>query len=174
MPNHVHFVAVPGNENSLACTFKMAHSRYAQYLNWKRDVKGHLWQGRFYSSILDGAHFLAAARYVERNPMRAGLVGAADMWEWSSARCHLGQEENKYGFDLDAMWSFIPDSKMEWREHLSMRYETDSDDLIRANTRTGRPICDAAYMRMLENRLGRRLHAMPIGRPNCLEETLPR
>ncbi|OGR53145.1 MAG: hypothetical protein A2049_05360 [Elusimicrobia bacterium GWA2_62_23] len=169
MPNHVHFIAVPGNADSLADTFKIAHARYAQYLNWKRHMKGHLWQGRFYSCVLDVAHLRAAGRYVEKNPVRAGLVGSADMWEWSSVGAHLGRVENKYGFDLDAMWSFIPEMKRDWGDFLSLQYETEADELIRANTRTGRPMCDTAFMRMLENRLGRRLRARHIGRPNSAE-----
>lgn len=169
MPNHVHFVAVPGNEKALAITFKMAHARYAQYLNWKRNVKGHLWQGRFYSCILDGTHLLAAARYVERNPVRAYLAESADMWEWSSARTHLGRGGNEYGFDLEALWSFIPGLKKEWPQYLSQMDENETADRIRTSTCTGRPLCNDAFMRILENRLGRRLHAMPVGRPGADE-----
>lgn len=72
MPNHVHFICIPGNEDSLADTFKITHMIYAQYLNKKNNIKGHLWQGRFFSSILDERHLYAAVRYVENNPVRAG------------------------------------------------------------------------------------------------------
>ena len=74
MPNHVHFICVPSNEDSLANTFKITHTTYSQYLNRKDNIKGHLWQGRFFSSILDEKYLYAAVRYVENNPVRAGLV----------------------------------------------------------------------------------------------------
>lgn len=169
MPNHVHFIVVPGNEDSLARTFKMTHMRYAQYLNWKREVKGHLWQGRFYSCILDGAHLPAAARYVERNPVRAGLAGSADSWKWSSAAYHTGARKMNRGFDLDALWSFVPDLEKDWGSFLLQPNKKEVDVSIRASTRTGRPMCKGAFMRLLEKRLGRRLRAMNVGRPSRAE-----
>ncbi|HCC48361.1 MAG TPA: transposase [Elusimicrobia bacterium] len=169
MPNHVHFVAVPGNEESLSRVFSIAHMRYAQYMNWKRGVKGHFWQGRFYSCILDGRHLLAAARYVERNPVRAGMVKSADAWEWSSAGVHVGKKTDKLGFDLDALWSLLPELKPEWGSYLLKEEDAEADRSIRLNTRRGRPVGDGAFVHMLEKRLGRRLHPMHVGRPNRRE-----
>lgn len=90
MTNHVHFIVVPQQEDSLARAFSTVHMRYAQYMNKKREVRGHLWQGRFYSCILDEAHLYCAIRYVERNPVRAKMV--RDPWDyfWSSAQWHVG------------------------------------------------------------------------------------
>lgn len=169
MPNHVHFVAVPGNKDSLARVFRIAHMRYAQYINWKRGLKGHLWQNRFYSCLLDGSHLLAAARYVERNPVRAGLAETADAWEWSSARTHVGKRVDRFGFDLEALWSLIPEVKEGWGSYLLKEEDADVDDSIRSNTRTGRPVGDEAFVKMLEKRLGCRLHPLPVGRPNRCE-----
>lgn len=164
MQNHVHFLVVPGNEDSMARVFKIAHMRYAQFVNWKRGVTGHLWQGRFYSCVLGGTHLLAAAGYIERNPVRAGLVPGAGDWEWSSAGFHKGKERDRYGFDLGALWSFLPEIKRDWNDFLGSQSEKEVDE-IRECTRTGRPVGDDAFMHMLERRLGRRLRALPIGRP---------
>ena len=89
MPNHVHFIAIPTYENSLASTFRICHTRYASYLHKKKNLKGHLWQGRFFSSVLDDAHLYAAVKYVELNPVKAGLVKHAWDWPWSSAAVHV-------------------------------------------------------------------------------------
>lgn len=169
MPNHVHLIAIPGNPDSLSRVLNTAHMRYSQYLNWKRGLKGHLWQGRFYSCVLDGRHLLAAARYVERNPARAGIVETPEAWEWSSARMHLGSNSDRYRFDLDAIWSLIPVQKLQWGKYLQEEDECAANETIRANTRTGRPVGDAAFVKMLERRLGRRLHPMHVGRPNLQE-----
>jgi putative transposase len=166
MPNHVHFLVVPGNELSLARAFNTAHMRYAQYLNWRRGLKGHLWQGRFYSCVLDGNHLLAAARYVERNPVRAGIAKSPEGWNWSSARVHTGTENDRFGFDLDALWSLLPEVRTEWKEYIHAEDEANITCAIRTNTHTGRPIGAPAFIAMLEKRLGRRLNALPIGRPN--------
>ena len=73
MQNHVHFIAIPHKEDSLARTFNTAHMRYSQYYNKKINTAGHLWQGRFFSCVMDDKHLLAATRYIERNPVRAHL-----------------------------------------------------------------------------------------------------
>jgi len=94
MSNHVHLIGVPMNENSLAKSLNAINMRYAQYLNQKRMVKGHLWQGRFYSCILDERHLYAAVRYIENNPVRAGIVKRPWEYKWSSARIHVGEDKN--------------------------------------------------------------------------------
>ena len=66
MPNHVHFVASPKNEDSLAKTFNACHMRHAHYFNKRNRLTGHLWQGRFYSCVLDDNHLYATVRYVEK------------------------------------------------------------------------------------------------------------
>ena len=70
MTNHIHLVAVPSREDGLEVVLRPLHMRYAQRINRRRGWKGHLWQGRFFSSALDDAYLWAAMCYVERNPVR--------------------------------------------------------------------------------------------------------
>lgn len=86
MPNHVHIILVPQDEDGLRRTFGDLHRRYTGYINARMRTTGHLWQGRFSSVAMDEAHLVAALRYVALNPVRAGLVTAAVDWKWSSAR----------------------------------------------------------------------------------------
>src|SRR6266446_2953558 len=88
MPNHVHLIAIPLHPDSFAKTFRRAHSIYARWFNRKYGLSGYLWQDRYFSCPLDEAHFWAAMRYVERNPVRAGLVSKAEDYPWSSAAFH--------------------------------------------------------------------------------------
>ena len=90
MSNHVHFIASPVKEDSLAMTFKYVNMRYSSYFNKNNRRSGHLWQGRFYSCPLQFEHALEALRYVERNPVRAKMVELPWEYEWSSAREHVG------------------------------------------------------------------------------------
>jgi putative transposase len=78
MTNHVHFVVVPQHPASLARAFGRTHSDYARYANMLRRGCGHLWQARFYSCPLDTGSAWQALAYVERNPVRAGLVERAE------------------------------------------------------------------------------------------------
>jgi len=89
MPNHVHLIAVPGTKEGLQLAIGEAHRRYSRLINFRQGWRGHLWQGRFSSFILDEAYLLACARYVERNSVRAGLVEKPEQWRWSSAAAHM-------------------------------------------------------------------------------------
>ena len=86
MPNHVHLIVVPQRSDSLAALFGLAHRRYARRINEAREWKGHLWQERFHSVVMDEAHLLAAVRYVELNPVRAGLCSRPEDWPSTSSR----------------------------------------------------------------------------------------
>jgi putative transposase len=89
MSNHVHFVVVPRYEEGLSDFFKIVSMCYSWYFNKKLGVKGHLWQVRFYSCVLNDVHLYRAIRYVENNPVRAKMVSVADKYFWSSAQDHL-------------------------------------------------------------------------------------
>ncbi|MEI8355895.1 MAG: hypothetical protein WCG31_07395 [Deltaproteobacteria bacterium] len=75
MTNHVHFVAVPYSETSLARGFGEAHRRYTRMKNFTQGVRRYLFQGRFSSRVFDGKYLLAAVRYVQLNPVRARYDG---------------------------------------------------------------------------------------------------
>ena len=66
-----------------------AHRRYTRHVNFREGWSGHLFQARFASYPMDDAHLMVALRYVENNPVAAGLVSNATDWQWSSARSHL-------------------------------------------------------------------------------------
>ena len=85
LPNHIHLVAVPEEPVSLAVALRRVHGRYAYYLNTRGGRTCHLWQNRFYSCALDTRHTRVALRYVERNPVRAGLADQPGAFRWSSA-----------------------------------------------------------------------------------------
>jgi putative transposase len=89
MSNHAHLIVVPESEDALGKGLGEAHRRYTRRVNFREGWGGHLWQGRFSSFPLDENYLLAAARYVERNPVRAGIVEKAWEYAWSSALAHL-------------------------------------------------------------------------------------
>ena len=165
MQNHVHFITIPSEADSLAKTFNAAHMRYSQYFNRKLRQRGHLWQGRFYSCILDEPHLILAASYVERNPVRAGLVEKPWQWPWSSAAVHAGTKEIDH-IELGDFFSIVGMSYDSWREYLSAADKVDFIQDIRKHTLTGRPFGRNEFIERLEVKFSRRLSALPIGRPN--------
>src|SRR5262249_27285013 len=93
MSNHVHLIAVPAKEDSLSILLRRVDGRYAQYYNAHTGRSGHLWQNRFFACMLGPTHLWAALCYVERNPVRAGIVQHAAEYPWSSAFAHLAGED---------------------------------------------------------------------------------
>ena len=89
MPNHTHLICVPSSEEALRRAIGEAHRRYTRRINFREKWRGYLWQGRFASFVMDEPYLLAAARYVELNPVRAKLVARAEDWRWSIARVHM-------------------------------------------------------------------------------------
>ncbi|HYC36472.1 MAG TPA: transposase [Usitatibacter sp.] len=85
MTNHVHLLATPAEGNSLSQLMKEVGQRYVQFINRKRRRTGSLWDGRFKSSIVDTqGYFLRCQRYIELNPVRAGMVSTPGAYPWSS------------------------------------------------------------------------------------------
>lgn len=93
MDNHIHLVGVPLAGDALARTLRQTHADYARFANVKHRTSGHFWQNRYFSCALDEIYCWTALAYVEKNPVRAGMVTAAGDWGWSSARAHLGEME---------------------------------------------------------------------------------
>ncbi len=74
VPFSLPLIVVPQSAESLRRAIGEAHRRYTRWINFREGWRGHLWQGRFASIVMDEDHLLTAARYVELNPVRAGLV----------------------------------------------------------------------------------------------------
>lgn len=161
MPNHVHFIAIPQNDTSLARTFNTTHMRYSQHFNRKKRSFGHLWQGRFYSCVLDEQHLYAAIKYIENNPVRAGLAKTAVDWNWSSARYHItGKNSLLSLYDVDKYIKI--DS---WEEYLTGFDANSLIQKIKANTLTGRPLGNDMFVARIEEMFHMRLRPLVRGRP---------
>lgn len=163
MDNHVHFIAIPHRKESLAMTFNMAHMRYAQYFNRRKKLKGHLWQGRFYSCVLDNSHLVMAVRYAERNPVRAGTVKEPWEWPWSSALEHVGK--NKGILQLENLFGLVDGDCDKWTEYISSEEKSELLGKMRNYTRTGFPIGGENFVKDLESKFKRRLGFLVRGRP---------
>lgn len=87
MGNHVHLLLTPERLRSASELFHHVGSRYVRYFNLRHGRTGTLWEGRFRACVVDSdAYLLRCYRYIERNPVRAGLVGSAADYPWSSYR----------------------------------------------------------------------------------------
>lgn len=160
MTNHVHFIAVPTDTSSLAKAFGEAHRRYTRMRNFQEGVRGYLFQGRFGSCVLDETHLLAAARYVERNPVKARMVLHPGDYQWSSAQFHLGLAETDLLVADRTMLGLVSD----WESLLSSENEEESNRL-RLSTRTGRPASNEDFVEKVQQLTGRDPRPQRPGRP---------
>jgi len=152
MPNHVHFVAVPQEEGGLAQLFREVHRRYTRYINFREHWKGHLWQERFHSFVMNEQYLLATVRYVERNPVEAKLCEKPEDWCWSSASAHLlGRDDHVVS--VGPMLNRIAD----WRDYLSSRSAEEDSNVIRQFSSSGRPAGSDAFVYALEKLTGKEL-----------------
>ena len=158
MPNHIHLIAVPASEGGLRRAIGEAHRRYTRHVNFREKWRGHLWQGRFASFVMDEPYLLAAARYIERNPVRARLSACASDYVWSSANAHLSGKD-------DVLCKVAPPLALvaDWRSFLEYEERKEDQYLDRKHQRTGRPLGDDGFLRKLESSLGRVLHRQKPG-----------
>lgn len=152
MPDHVHMILLPSDEDGLRRAVGEAHRRYTRRINFREGWKGHLWQSRFASFPLDEAHLLAAARYVELNPVRARLCKRPQDWVWSSARAHLKGRDDQL-VAVAPLLELVPN----WRAFLKEGLSEDDAEALRRHERTGRPLGDAAFVERIGGMLGRDL-----------------
>ncbi|MDD2463976.1 MAG: transposase [Desulfobulbus sp.] len=157
MPNHIHLIAVPQTTEGLPRAIGEAHRRYTRHINFRENWRGHLWQGRFASFPMDETHLLATARYIEMNPVAAGLAQQPADYRWSSARAHLAEEDDEL-VKVGPLLDLVPD----WEQFLELS-PIEELDLLRQHERTGRPLGDKGFVEALEQTLGRVLQPQKPG-----------
>ena len=162
MDNHIHLLAVPETESSLAKGIGLTNMMYTQYLNRKLGQSGRIWQNRFFSCVVENDRYLwAVARYIECNPLKAGLAANAESYLWSSAKAHVAGTTNPL---LAASSWLSPKERSDYAEFIR-KDDDEIDNAIRRATRTGRPFASERFIDMLEIHLDQSLKPGKPGRP---------
>jgi len=151
MPNHVHLLLVPTHEDGLRAAIAEAHRRYTRHVNAREGWRGHLWQERFHSFVMDDAHLAAALPYVEMNPVQAGLCKHAEDWPWSSAHARRNGKPDPL-VDGQRLAQLHPG-----QDQVLTGETAPNRDTIRMHSRTGRPLGSDEFVARLEQAAGRAL-----------------
>jgi putative transposase len=157
MPNHVHLIAVPTDESGLAKAIGEAHRRYTRYINFRQGWRGYLWQGRFASYAMDQRYLIAAARYVELNPVRAGIVKYPENYRWSSAKAHLSHKDDEL-VKAEPLLNIVPN----WNQLLASGMPEDKDS-IKMHSKNGRPLGNEDFLDTVEKITGRKVRPQKPG-----------
>jgi putative transposase len=144
MDNHVHHVAVPETEDSLAVAFGETHKAYTKIINEREDWRGFLWQGRFTSFPMDMPYLYRAMRYDELNPLRAKIVQNAVDYRWSSARAHVFGEHNPLLTQTPLRMS-----GHEWEDYLREGMVDAEVEMFRNHTTKACPLGDESFLKRI-------------------------
>lgn len=167
MTNHVHLLITPSSEGSCARLMRNLGQRYAQYFNRRYERSGSLWEGRFRSCLVDSPEYvLACQRYIELNPVRAGMVASASAYRWSSHNGNCGRVPNRL---LTAHTTFV--ALGEGVDDRGRRYQelfSEADDpaflaAVRDATNGGFALIGQDLKSTVEARTGRRLERRKRG-----------
>lgn len=163
MDNHVHMILVPSTQVGLAKAVAETHRRFTCHINARYAWRGYLWQGRFISFVMDDNYLLKALRYVENNPVRAGIVKNAEDYIWSSARHHVKGEKNSLLSSCPAILS-----QGNWKNYLKWPEEEGTLNEMRKRNLNGLPLGKDYFLESLAQSLGKKLQDLkpkPDGRP---------
>jgi len=169
MGNHIHLLATPSTHHGLANAMRAQGNCYVQAFNQRHERSGPLWQGRFHSSMVDSdAYLLSVYRYIELNPVRAGLAATAEDHPWSSVHGNLDRRDDPLLTSHPALQALAPTTQQR-----AMRYAAFLRDVnayaeapaIRAHNAMQRPLGNAAFLQMVEETLGRPVTLRKRGRP---------
>jgi putative transposase len=137
MPNHVHLLLVPHSKDSLVQMISYLHEKYSKFINARFNWKGHLWQGRFFSTPLSSQHYENCISYIESNPIRAGLVQEISEYKWVSK---------------NSIYSNTVDCHRVFNE-------------IRKATQTGKPCGTSEFLKKIGQETGIDFEPKKVGRP---------
>ena len=167
MPNHIHLLVTPLKEGTLSKMMQGITLCYSKYFNRENGRTGRLWECRYHSAVIDGENYLwTVSKYIENNPVRAGLVKRPEDYPYSSARAHiLGKKDPLLKEPL-----FDRSELNEYRNFVRSEQDKKIIEEIRKQTRLGKPLGGKEFLKTLSAGLGRSLFFRPKGRPRRIGE----
>ena len=162
MPNHIHLLVRPSDDEGLAKMMQGVTLCYSKYFNEENGRTGRLWECRYHSTVVDGDQYLwVVSKYIENNPVRAAMAKRPDDYPYSSARAHvLGMKDPLLKEPL-----FDKSELNEYRKFVKIEDDKKALDEIRKRTRSGKPLGDGGFLKTLSEKLGCSLSFRAKGRP---------
>lgn len=175
MTNHLHLLVTPEAERSIPGMMQSVSTRYAKYFNWRYGRTGAVWEGRYRATLIEtDAYLLACYRYIELNPVRAGMVTHPARYRWSSYRWHadgvpdplvgdhyLYQDLAKSGPERRSRYRAFVDDAIPDKELRSIRDATNNAWVLGGDS----------FKRSVEPSVGRRVEPLPSGRRKVVSDT---
>ena len=169
MTNHIHLLASPTTEDSVPKTLQSLGRRYVQYFNFRYERTGTLWEGRYRATIVEAESYLfECMRYIELNPVRAGMVSHPSEYPWSSYQAN-GEGKNDPLVKPHRLFKSLGLDGAQRQEAYCALVKAPMDavvvDLIRHSTNKGWAMGGGRFMGKVEALTERRVAPLPKGRP---------
>lgn len=169
MPNHLHLLATPVRSDSLQKVMQQVGTRYAMYLNSAKDRTGSLWEGRYRAAPVETErYFLACSRYIELNPVRAGLAKHPHDFRWSSFRHNIGERVDPLISMHTVFRTLGPNDAARFKGYRAL-FDGVMDNatlkLIRDAANSGTPLGASDFIDAIGRALGRSFERRRRGRP---------
>ncbi len=169
MDNHFHLLATPPSAEALSRMMQSLGRRYVGWFNARHSRSGTLWEGRFRAGLIEGErHLLACMRYIELNPVRAGLCAEPGQWPWSSAAHHLGLARSALVTEHEMYWTLgnTPfEREHAYRELMAQGVPPSEQLQFTEAALRGRPVGSEAFLKPLAVDHGEVVVRRPRGRP---------
>jgi putative transposase len=169
MPNHLHLLATPVDEDGLARMMQWVGRHYVPYFNKKYGRNGTLWASRFKAVALEASRYLLmCSHYIERNPVRSGIVVDAADYAWSSYGHHIGAKQDLLVTDHAIYWSLgnTPfERDASYRRMVEQGLSQKELMELRDTVNKGWVLGSDGFKKMLETELNRRVQPAKRGRP---------
>jgi putative transposase len=169
MTNHVHLLLTPHEDNGISNMMQAVGRQYVPYFNRKYRRSGTLWEGRFRSSLVQSERYLLQCqRYIELNPVRAGMVSDPADYAWSSYQCHALGKDIRMSTPHDEYLRLGDNRLVRQRAYLALFQTQVGDEMtndIRKAVNKGLALGDERFKEEIERLHGRRLRPARMGRP---------
>lgn len=169
MTNHIHLLLTPKESDSISRLMRVVGSRYAYYINKTYKRSGTVWEGRHKSSLVDADNYLLKCyRYIEMNPVAAGMVQSPEEYKWSSYRRNAWNEEQAF-ITPHVIYEALGNTDQERSHGYRELFKTQLDEFdvhtIRKAAHYCQPIGDTRFKESIERQIGHKLGYAERGRP---------
>jgi putative transposase len=169
MTNHVHLLATPGGPDGLPRLMQSLGRRYVRHVNAAHGRTGTLWEGRYRAAPIESeAYFLACCRYIELNPVRAGMARHPRDYPWSSWAAHAEGAADPLAAGhpvYDALGATPAERRKAYRALFRQALDAETVDALRRATNGGWALGSERFRRRVAKAAGRRAAPLPPGRP---------
>lgn len=169
MSNHLHLLVSPTDQEGLGRMMQWIGRHYVPYFNRKYARAGTLWQGRYKATVIDSEpYFMTCSRYIELNPVSAGLAATPDEYPWTSYAHHVGAKLDPLITDHPLYWALgnTPfEREAAYKALIEQALTSEEALMLEATIRKGGVLGSEQFKVKLERQANRRVRAAKRGRP---------